>query len=294
VFNYLIFRFFVFLFAMMPFRLLYLFSDFVYLHVYYLIGYRKKIVCSNMKSAYPELSEKAISRLMRKYYRHLCDILVEGLKGFSMSRQSVLKRHRILNPEVADVFIREGRSVIGLTGHYGNWEWGAMSSGIQIGHPAVAFYKPLLNKRVDHFLRRGRAAFNCALASVSVTYKTFEQHNDKCVAYIMVADQSPSNIHEAIWTNFLGRPTACLHGPEKYAMMYNLPVIYIHIYRRKRGYYDIRLELITENPTTTAKGELTAAYMKMLETDIRNAPEFWLWSHRRWKHDPAIHQDTSG
>ena len=240
----------------------------------------------NLTNSFPDKDSKQIKRIASDYYRFLSDLIYEGIKGMSMSKAQVLKRHKILNPEVLLDDYYAGKSVIGVTGHYGNWEWGAFSSGIQLKHAPIGFYKPLTHKYIDRFLRKRRAKFNCNLVSVKKTYETFLENKDKVEGYIMVADQSPtkSKLDDCYWINFLNQETPCLYGPEKYAKMYNLPIYYIDIKRVKRGYYTLFIKKITDNPNSFKDGELTAICMKELETIIKAEPKYWLWSHRRWKH----------
>jgi KDO2-lipid IV(A) lauroyltransferase len=201
-----------------------------------------------------------------------------------MTHKQIRKRHKVINPEVLDKFNTAGRSVIGTPCHYGNWEWGSVSGSIQLPQSYVVFYKPLGNKWIDKFARWSRAKFSSQLVSIFNTQSVFQEHALQNSIFIMAADQSPSNTKKAYWVNFLGKETAFLHGPEDYARQYNLPVVFVDIQRVKRGFYELKLEIITENPTELEVGEITQRYAKRLETAILNKPENWLWSHKRWKH----------
>lgn len=281
---YLLVRTAALLMAILPFRLAYGISDLFFLFIYHLIGYRKKVVMDNLQRSFPHKSREELQRISKKFYRFLADLTIEGIKGISMPKKQVLRRHRLMNPEVLQPYADRGISVIGVAGHYGNWEWGALSGGIQMSHLLVAFYKPLSNPFLDRYMRKRRAQFNCRLASIRETYKTFEDTRDQLAAYMMVADQSPTNLRECHWVNFLGQETACLHGPEKYARQYRLPVFYLDIQRIKRGYYEMYLTLLADDISDWEPGRLTSLMMAELEKRILEKPEYWLWSHRRWKH----------
>lgn len=270
--------------AFLPFRAAYVLSDLFFLIIYYLLSYRKKVVMDNLKKAFPGKDEKQLKKIRIAFYHHLSDLMIEGLKGISMTKKQVMKRHRLLNPEVLQPYYDRGVSVIGVTGHYGNWEWGAFSGGIQVPHKLIALYKPLSNRYLDRYMRRRRAQFNCRLVSIKETWQTFGDTQNETVAYMMVADQSPGKIKESHWVTFLGQDTACLHGPEKYARLYHLPVFYVDIRRKKRGFYEMTLALLAEDEATMEQGELTSLFMKRLEEVIIQEPAYWLWSHRRWKH----------
>ena len=281
--TYYFVLFFIWLIYLMPFRLMYCFSDFLYLLFFYVVKYRKKVVYQNIRSSFPEKTEIEINKIVKNFYKNLCDIILEGIKGFKISKKQLLKRHKLINPEFLDYYFEKGQSVIGSCAHYSNWEWGSLSGGLQTKFKLLGFYKPLSNKYVDSLLKKSRAKCGAELISILDTYKTFQKNKDGVAAYLLVSDQSPSNHKKAIWIDFLNHETACLHGIEKYAKMFNYPVLYINIYRVKRGYYELKMEKIVENPSEYEEGEITKLYMKHLEKIILNNPSDWLWSHRRWK-----------
>ncbi len=270
--------------GIMPFRVIFIFSDLVYFIIYHLVGYRRKVVLANLSSSFPEKNSREIRILTKKFYHHLCDISLESIKGFTMRPEELIQRHRILNPTLADYYFDRELSVIAVPGHYNNWEWGSLSPGLQIKYPLVGFYKPMSNKLVDEFVRKHRAKFNTKLAAIQQTARTFDRLSTSPHAFLMAADQSPSNLKDCYWFDFLNHDTPWLHGPEKYARLYNLPVIYVDIKKVKRGYYTIDLVLLTENPSSLPDGDITRLYKEQLEKSILNEPAYWLWSHRRWKH----------
>ena len=270
--------------GVLPFRFLYMFSDLMYFLLFYIVGYRRSVVKANLSSSFPEKSAKEINSLIKKYYHHLCDISLESLKGFSMNPGEIVRRHYILNPELANYYFDKGLSVITVPGHYNNWEWGAMSPGLQLNYPIVGFYKPMTNKLVDAFVKSHRSKFNTRLAALRDTASTFRELEGFPNAFIMAADQCPSNLKECYWIDFLHHDTAWLHGPEKYARKYNLPVIYVDIQKIKRGFYELKLVVLTENPASLPDGEITKLYAEHLEKSILQEPAYWLWSHKRWKY----------
>jgi len=274
----------IILVGIMPFRIMYILSDLVFFLIYHLIGYRRKVVAANLSSSFPGKSENEIRLLTVKFYHHLCDITLESIKGFSMSPDELIRRHHILNPELADHYFNKGVSVIALPAHFNNWEWGSLSPGMQIKYPIVCFYKPMSNKFVDVFVKKHRVKFNTRLASIRETSITFDKLAAKPSVFIMAADQSPSNLEDSYWFNFLNQDTAWLHGPEKYARKYNLPVIYIDIQKVKRGFYTLELVLLAEDPVALPDAVITRLYMRHLEKSILKEPAYWLWSHKRWKH----------
>jgi KDO2-lipid IV(A) lauroyltransferase len=201
------------LLGLIPFFLLYPLSDLVSFVLNSLIGYRKNVIRDNLTQSFPHLDKKSLRRLEKLSYKNLSDVLLEGIKGFTMTRKQILKRHKVINPEILDSFKAAGRTVITLPTHYGNWEWGSLSPGLYIkGYKIIAFYKPLTNPYADGFVRKNRSRTGTLLASIYKTNATFEELKSEMSAYIMAADQSPSNAKNAFWVNFLGRETAFRHG----------------------------------------------------------------------------------
>lgn len=278
-----LFYLFVLLIGIMPFRFLYILSDFVSFLLRKVFKYRKDVVINNLKSSFPDLSEEEIGLITRNAYLNLSDILLEGIRAFTMTRKQVYERHHIINPEILEPYFEAGQGIIVVTGHYGNWEWGALSPALQTRFHNIAFYKPLKNKWIDKMVNRNRSRWGTTLAPIRQTTKTFETYRGQTVLYLMAADQSPSNREMAYWVNFLGRETAFLHGPEKHARINNYPVVFASIRRVKRGYYELELSPLAEAPSTLPDGEITHRFAEQLESLIKEDPANWLWSHRRWK-----------
>jgi len=283
MFQYLVFRIFVFFFAHIPFVFLYRISDIISWLLYHVIKYRKKVVLKNLQASFPTKSEADIEAITRKFYTNLSDILLESFKAFGMSKADFLERYKILNPEISDYYHEKKQGVIVAGGHYANWEWLAICSPLQIVQPIIGFYKPLANAKIDRFMAQSRSQFGMGLASIYETRKTFETYMPKVHVFVMIGDQSPSNVSKSYWINFLNQETACLHGIEQHARKHNCPIVYFDAQRTNRGYYEMTLIPLIENPAELADGEITAIYMKKLEQIILEKPENWLWSHKRWK-----------
>ncbi len=286
--GFLFFRFLVFLFSLIPFWVLYIYSDILFFFFFHVFGYRKKVVYANLKNSFPEKSKEEIHRIAKAFYTNLCDITFESIKGLSMSKKALLKRYKVLNADLLDPFFYQGQSLIALAGHYTNWEWGVLSFGFQFTHKSVGLYKPMSNTYIDNYAKKSRAAWGMHLVSIKETRQTFDEQHEKPALIFMVSDQSPSNLKKALWLKFLNQDTACLHGAEFYAKKYNFPLVFGDMQRIKRGYYTVEMTIIEENPSQTPEGEITKAYMNKLEEIIRAKPENWLWSHKRWKHKRKI------
>ena len=200
-----------------------------------------------------------------------------------MKEDAVVKRYEYENTGFLDELYAQGKSAICVGGHYNNWEWSGIASGTQLKHRPVGFYKPLSNKKVDALVQKTRVRGRSLLVSIANTSAVFSQDYGEPAIFYMVADQSPSSVRLAYWMQFLNQDTAVLHGPEKYAMLHNFPVVFAYPQKIKRGYYKLNFMMLVEDPSKTAPGEITRIYMNTLEKIIQDKPEFYLWSHRRWK-----------
>ncbi len=285
VLEFIGFRYLVACFALAPYWYLYFLSDLAFFLLFYIFKYRRKVVYENLKNSFPDKTETEIKTLEKKFFHHLTDITLESVKSMSISEKTLRKRYQVKNIEIANKYFEEGKSILCLTSHYGNWEYGILATNNAIKHQAIALYLPLTNKLSDKYGLKRRKRFGMNMVAVQETKSIFAKPLEKPVAIIMAADQSPSNLERSIWVNFLNRETACLHGPEAYAFKTSMPVVYLKISKVKRGYYTLEFEKLIDNPKECKQGETTKTYFNRLERDIIEKPEYWLWSHRRWKHD---------
>jgi Kdo2-lipid IVA lauroyltransferase/acyltransferase len=279
--------FFVYIFSLLvgsiPFPVIYALSRGLSFLFRKIIGYRKQVIEQNLVKSFPGKTTQELKEISKKFYRNLTDVLLEGIKAFRMSDKQLLARYKILNPDLISPYLEAGSGVICVTGHYNNWEWGALEPPLQMPGKFVAFYKPIQNWRIDRFVRKNRTRFGTVLAPIRETTKTFTENRGIPVVYLMAADQNPSNREAAYWADFLGRDTAFLHGPEKHARINNYPVVFVAIRRVKRGFYELELSVIAENPSVLPEGEITRRYARSMEAMIMEDPANWLWSHKRWK-----------
>jgi Kdo2-lipid IVA lauroyltransferase/acyltransferase len=271
-------------FSLLPFRVLYFFSDLLYLILFRLLGYRKKIVTLNLRNSFPAMSNEEIEKTASLFYHHFCDVIVESLKSFTISKEQILKRMVLKNPELLNSYYDKGKSLILAGGHYNNWEWIATSIDQQIKHKSIAIYKTLNNRFFDEKMRSTRSRFGLQMISTKKVKEIFEQNRKELTATIFANDQSPGKVSTAHWMKFLNQDTAVLFGTEKYAREYNYPVLFGTIHKVKRGYYIFFFQTVEDNPATSPHGEITEKTTRLLEQEIIKAPQYWLWTHRRWKH----------
>ncbi len=287
VINYLLYYLVILPISLLPFRLLYVLSDFLFLILYYGIGYRKAVVMKNLVSAFPDKTEDERKAICKEFYHHLCDLVVESLKLFTISQDQAHKRMVCTNPELVNSYFEKKQPIILAGGHMNNWEMFAMVIDADIKHDTIAIYKPLNSKFFDEKMRGTRSKFGLKMIPTYAVKKMMADGIKECYAMIFGYDQSPSNPNKAYWTQFLNRDTAWLKGCEDIAREYNLPVLYGRIRKVKRGHFVYDFSVVCEHPQQLATGQITQKLSDILEADILVQPSYWLWSHKRWKHSKA-------
>lgn len=276
----------MFLVSILPFWLLYFISDLLFYPVFYLFKYRRKVVAKNLLNSFPEKSEFELYQIEKKFYRHLLDLILESIKTMTISRKEIQKRFIIKNPELITKYTEKGQSVIAVSGHYGNWEWGTLGSALKFQSDFIVVYKPLSNKLFEVLLNKMRARFGAIMVPMKLTLRKIIEHKSKPSIIVLVGDQTPPREESHYFTKFLNQETAIFLGVEKIALKTNYPVIYFHINKIKRGYYECLLKSLVEIPELTKEYEITNIHTQELENIIRIKPEYWLWSHKRWKFSP--------
>ncbi len=279
--GYYLMKIFAQSFRLVPFWLLYIYSDVLRFILYYIVRYRRTVAFDNLHRAFPEKSEKEIREIAWKSYRNLTDIIFESFKGMVISEKTIKKRFKMDNPEVLDGFANKNKNVIFLAGHCANWEW-AIISDKYVKAKVISVFKPLKNPRVNSYMKNNRERFGMKLLTMRATRRAFETKNP--FVLVLIADQSTSTTHNAIWADFFNTDTPCIHGPETYAKRYDIPVVFGYFYRVKRGYYRVKNTTLLTEPQKYEDGEITQMYMSKLEESIRQNPEQWMWTHKRWKH----------
>ncbi|MBN2347520.1 MAG: lysophospholipid acyltransferase family protein [Bacteroidales bacterium] len=284
----LLFRIYLFplwLITLIPLNVLYLLSDLFYFLIYFVVRYRKKVVFNNLSRSFPSKTSEEIAQLSKKFYRHLCDYFIESIYALNISEKEINKRFRYTNIELIDQLYSKGKSIVMVTAHYNNFEW---YSGIPLHtqYKALAVYHPLSNSFFDKLFIKIRQKFGVQVVPMKKTLRTIMDYNNKNIPVIslFIADQRPDGSSLNYWTTFLNQDTPVITGPERIAVKLNQAVVYFEIVKKSRGHYEIIFHLITENPAETKPGEITEKYIHKIEDIIISKPEYWLWSHKRWKY----------
>lgn len=276
---------FLWIISILPFRIFYWLSDGVYFLVYYIIGYRKKVVRANIALALPHLNEKERLEIEKKSYHHLCDMFMEMIKTMTISSEEMNKRFVITNLELMKEYEKKERSIMLIASHYASWEW-LITLNQKISYQGVGVYKKLSNKYFDKLIRDIRSKYNTKLVTTSKTipYIANNQKEGILSIYALASDQSPKADRIFHWKSFMGVEVPVHTGPEMLAKRYDLTVVFAKVKKVGRGYYEATLIPISENPTTVPDFKITDAFIQEVEKQIHEAPEYYFWTHKRWKH----------
>lgn len=280
----------VWLLSRLPFRILYLFSDFVFFLLYTIIGYRKKVVWNNLKLIFPEKSDEELKRIQRKFYGHLCDTFLEMVKPWHMSAEEMKKRYKIKNIEVLAAIAKE-KTILVPCAHYANWEWNT-SLDLHLNSTGYAVYQKIGNPYFNKLIKKIRGKWHTHLITQQETVKTVLMNEKKGIKGIfgMVSDQSPQMSRAQYWQEFMGVRVPIHNGAEILARKFDLAVVFLKVTKVKRGFYEAEFIPITTSGKNTEPNYIIDTFLDLTEKQIKEAPEYYLWTHRRWKHRHKEHQ----
>jgi KDO2-lipid IV(A) lauroyltransferase len=278
--------------AWLPFPLLYAMAWLSYLLLYYVVGYRKAVVTENLSKAFPDKSPGEITILAKKFYRQLCQVVFEILKARRMSPEDFQRRVKVVNPELVHEYTKGSKeSVILLAIHQGNWEWMLHSARVTLKIPLDPVFKPLHNKAADKLIFDIRSQFGSRPMAMAESARDILRRRREFRAFVMIADQSPIRSERGHWTQFMNQPAAFYLGTETIAKMTGFPVLYAQCRRIRTGFYELEFHELARPPYDKKSHEITERYVQLAERAIREEPESWLWSNRRWKRDPIAEQE---
>ncbi len=273
------------IFTLLPFKVLYFFSDLLYLVLYYIVSYRRDVVAINLRNSFPEKTEEELKTIEKKFYRHLADIIIETFKLTHMSTREQNKRFTYTNLAIIDKLRDEKRDIIAVLGHYNNWEWPTLLP-YYLKYKIIIIFKPLQNKHFNDFINRQRSKFGIVLTPTSQVIReiiNYKKNNVNTLS-VFLSDQIPARGDIKYWTTFLNQDTAVFTGAGKIASKYDMAIVFFHIQKVKRGHYNLDIELLHDHTAGLSEVVITESHVRRLEEIIKEKPEYWIWSHRRWKH----------
>lgn len=273
------------LISILPFRLFYWFSDFVYFLIYRVVGYRKKVVRENLKLTLPHLSDAERKEIEKKFYKHMCDMFLEMIKTMSMSPQEMEKRFKVTNLDLINEYAKKGKSVILVASHYASYEW-LLTINTKIDFQGIAVYKKVANPYFDKLVRKIRSKYDTELVETRKAIPTMAQNQRDGILsmYGLASDQSPKLDRIFHSMKFMGIEVPVHTGAEMLAKKYDLSVVFVKVKKVSRGYYEATIIPIADNPKEYENFDITEKYLREVEKQIYEAPEFYLWTHKRWKH----------
>ena len=271
--------------SILPFPIFYLFSDFICFLTYNIIGYRKKVVRANIKLALPHLSDKERLAIEKKFYSHMCDMFLEMIKTITISQKEIEKRFTFSNMDVYYDLEKKNKSIALMCAHYASYEW-VVSMNYHINCKGFGIYKKLANPYFDKLVKRIRSKFKAELITTKETIPTISDNYNKNVLslYGFASDQSPKPSSAYHWAPFMGHIVPVHTGAEILAKRFDMNVIFLRTKKIKRGYYQASFEILSEDVKSVPNYEITDKFLKLVEEQIYEAPEFYLWTHKRWKH----------
>lgn len=278
--------FFLYLVSLLPFWLLYLVADFLYIILYYITGYRRKVVEENLRNSFPKKSAAERAGIEKKYYRYMADLMVETVKSVSISKKELMRRMKPLHADLLEHYFSNGKSVLAVTAHYGNWEMACLGFGYTTDKRRLVVYKPQSNEVFTDFFNRTRSRSGVTMVSMRQTLRKMIEYKNEPTVTILASDQTPARGDAKYFTTFLHQPTAVFLGVEKLAAVTDCAIVFYRVDRVKRGYYTLSVVPLIEDPKQTKPHEITETHVRYLENLINEKPEYWLWSHRRWKIKP--------
>jgi len=272
----------------LPWRLFYLFSSFVYIIIYHIIRYRRKTVTANLTMVFPEKTSKEIQKIQKKAYQHQCDMFLEMIKSISISEEEMKKRFKITNIDLLEKLVAKNRSIITMMGHYASYEWTNVVDLIS-DFECVGIYKPIENKYFDRLVHRIRGRFGSRVIPNRTAYREMvrDLETNTLSLYGLFADQSPRVNATKYWTDFMGITVPAFAGGEVLSKRLGLSIYYLNVEKVGRGYYEASFIPISEDPKNAGEYEITKGFLNLLEKQIRNKPENYMWTHKRWKHRNA-------
>ncbi|WP_299685216.1 lysophospholipid acyltransferase family protein [uncultured Dokdonia sp.] len=268
----------------LPFKVLYFISDMVYILIYHMIGYRKKTVRYNLITAFPDKSSQELKQIEKKFYHHLCDLFIEMIKTLSITKEQLTTRMTYTNIDVIQDYEAKGKSGIVMLGHYASYEW-SFAIQLHVKNTGHGIYKKIKNPYFDNLVKRIRGRWNTVLVANKYASRLMAKNIEEGIVsmYGFVADQSPRLAKSHYWTQFLGHELPFFTGVERISKELDMPIVYLKVRKTKRGHYEGTFIELAKNPKEIPDYKITDAFAKILDAQIREAPAYYLWTHKRFK-----------
>jgi len=278
----------IWILSILPFKVLYLISDLLYFLLYRIVGYRKKVVRTNLNLVFPDKSVEELKVIEKRFYAHLCDLFMEAAKSRALTPADLDRRYELLNVEMLQQLEQENSTFV-LVSHYANWEW-IVNLNRYVESAGFGVYQKLANPYFDKFIRRTRAKWKLTLIEQQETSQVIQANAEKGLraVYGIISDQSPMVKKARLWIPFMGITVPVFTGAEALARKYDFAVVFARVKKIKRGHYTLEFIPITQAAGSTDPEYITRKFIELCEEQINDHPEFYLWTHRRWKHRDKV------
>jgi Kdo2-lipid IVA lauroyltransferase/acyltransferase len=280
------------LLSRLPWAALYAFSAFLYFLAYYVVRHRDHVIREQLEKVFPNSSAAERQEIHKQFLRSFCDVLVELLKSVSMTEADMRRRMLLTNGELARRYLDAGQSVMLMTSHLGNWEWLLHGVSLQLGYALDAAYKPLHDQWAERLMLKVRSRFGARLVPAKELLADFFKRRGVVRAIGMNADQAPMSTDQRYWTQFLGQDTAFYIGAEQIARAMRLPILYVHVRRVRRSFYEVEFLPLWDGREPIEPNQVTERYARACEVDVLKSPADWLWSYRRWRLKKPLYGGT--
>tara|TARA_B100000787_G_scaffold7955_1_gene5941 strand:- start:4365 stop:5255 length:891 start_codon:yes stop_codon:yes gene_type:complete len=279
----------IWMLSLLPMRILYILSDFFYLIFFHIIGYRKKVVLDNLQLAFPKKKLSELKLIQKKFFKHFTDLFVESIKAFTIRKKTLIKRYKYTNPELINELYDKGRSIAFMGAHQANWEW-SISIPLFVKIKCFGAYTKIGNKYFDKSVKNSRTKFGFIGYKTTETVKSIARNFEEGTQglYLLLSDQSPQVHKTYYWQKFMGVKVPIHTGAEMIAKKFDMAVVNYTVKKVKRGFFEVTFETITEHPREHKENEITDKYLTITERNICDQPEYYLWSHRRFKHKDKV------
>lgn len=286
---YLLIYPFIWLLSILPTRVLYMFSTVLFIFIFYIVGYRRKVVRNNLELCFPEKSDKEIRAISKKFFQHFCDMIFESIRSLSISEAEMKKRYVFTNLELIHELEQKNKSIVIMCAHYASWEW-VFILQVYVNYKGYAIYKKLANKYFDKMVKKIRAQYNSYLITNKETVEVLTRQKEKGELTLngFISDQSPKYQKAHHWRSFMGVAVPVHTGAEMLAKKLDMSVLFMKTKKIKRGYYEASFSPIAIQPNDFKDYEITDIFFNLVEEQIKENPEYYLWTHKRWKHKDKV------
>ncbi|MYB88463.1 MAG: lipid A biosynthesis protein [Proteobacteria bacterium] len=275
--------------AYLPLPILHGLSGPLYLLLFYILRFRRKVAENNIRNSFPELDATERMALLKNHYRRLCDVALETTRSLAMAPTALERHVSFTNLGVIQQALQQNQTVLLAMAHHCNPVWAVLAAGQKLGTPVDGIYKPPHLAWLDELTLKSLSRFNITPVPAKTCVSTLLQRSASTRAVAIVADQAPRRSDKAYWTRFMHQDTPFYLGLEKIAQLFKYPIFFMDIKRTGRGHYEASFKPLAEPPYDKHSHAISESFARAVEQQILRSPQDWLWTHRRWKRAKSLY-----